>query len=603
VHARPAAGAIFTDREGENVAVHIAAVAGDASAGAPVLIKAVNLRPSSPLIATVYSDPLVILRAVAGANGEFVGSASIPSGLAAGRHTVVLEAQDASGVRTVAGTFTLQADGTFERIVQPRTITSLRGPGDRRLDRAAATGRSVWDPRSRPLTTAGLAVAAMSFIALAGAGGLAGGGVGSGQTGGSSPSRAPTERAEGGRKRNARGKLAGVVTKKLKGIQVSSTARGDLSGTWALPATARTDQFSSSAPGRLGKWSSAAPRVVVDGAWLRAILGSFGFSTWLVGLALGTCASFIGTNSPLTPTAAWLAAIVALGTLDAGAGQSAWFVICSIATCTGWVRGWADIRTMLGLFVLLVTPSLLAHVIRPLRRYVAENRYEAWERGFDYVMMPVFVAFASGSMLKALNGLSGLEIVHPRDVSNLRWVVYVSIIVRLACEDLASHWYPERMRMVQPAKLVSPNRIVTSVSIVLRSLVFLLVCEPFFGITATTVTAMLLLAAPVVLKMWEDELPNSRVLNKWFPRGLFRFWCTLILGSYLSWALIGRHGGASAIKTSFVWLLLPGVIIGIVELFGRSGGDWPNVRLRRILGAAIWVTAMLMVTGHLTLFG
>jgi len=591
------------------------ATAGDQSAGAPVRVEASQLVPSSPIRVTVFSEPKLILEGFADENGTFSGTAVLPPELGEGGHTVVLEATAVTGPISVAGAFLLESDGTFERIAQPQTLSELDGPDDERLTRALEAGRPVWDPNSRPLTSALIAVTAMSMIALAGAGGISVGmggqssGQSSSQTQGRGADRisddsttSSTSDEAGDGDKTSRGKLAGVVTKKLKGIQVSSTARGDLSSSWALPATAATDRFSREAANRAGMISAVASRVLVDGAWLRAMFGSAGYSTWFVGTILGTLASFVNTDSPLTPTAVWLSAIVVLGILDAGAGASAWVTIVVTAVATGSVRGLADVRTILGLFVLLATPALLAHVIRPLRRFVKGNRFEFWERVLDYVMMPVFVAFAAGSMLKALNGLSGLEIVSSEDVTNLRWIVGLAIIVRLACEDIATHWYPERMRQVQPAKLVSPGRPVTSVSITVRALVFIMICEPFFGITTTTLGAAALLAVPQVLKMWEDELPNSTALNRWFPRGLFRFLCTLVVGAFLTSQLIGADGGADAVRSSFIWLLLPGVLIGVIELFGRSGGAWPNVALRRSLGAVVWLCAAAMVTGQLTLF-
>ena len=58
--------------------------------------------------------------------------------------------------------------------------------------------------------------------------------------------------------------------------------------------------------------------------------------------------------------------------------------------------------------------------------------------------------------------------------------------------------------------------------------------------------------------------------------------------------LIGSDGGADAVRSSFIWLLLPGVLIGVIELLGRSGGNWPNVALRRSLGAVVWLGAAAM---------
>lgn len=606
---------LFVGSEGENVDVRIVATAGDQSAGAPVRVEASQLVPSSPVRVTVFSEPSLILEGFADENGAFSGTAVLPPDLGEGGHTVVLEATAVTGPISVAGAFLLESDGTFERIAQPQTLSELDGPDDERLTRALEAGRPAWDPNARPLTSALIAVTAMSMIALAGAGGISTGlgGQSSGQSSSQTQGRGADRISEdsttnstndgaGDGDNKSRAKLAGVVTKKLKGIKVSSSARGDLSNSWALPATAATDRFSREAANRAGAVSAAASRVLVDGAWLRAMFGSGGYSTWFVGTILGTLASFVDTRSPLTPTAAWLSVIVFLGILDAGAGASAWLTISVLAVVTGNAGSWADVRTILGLFVLLATPALLAHVIRPLRRFVKDNRFEFWERVLDYAMMPVFVAFATGSMLKALNGLSGLEIVSSDDVSRLRWIVGLAIIVRLACEDIAAHWYPERMSQVQPAKLVSPGKAVTSVSIAVRALVFIMICEPFFGVTTTTITAATLLAVPQVLKMWEDDLPNSAALNRWFPRGLFRFLCTLILGAFLTSQLIGSDGGADAVRSSFIWLLLPGVLVGVIELFGRHGGAWPNVTLRRSLGAVVWLCAAGMVTGRLTLF-
>jgi hypothetical protein len=593
---------IFGDTEGEQFALTIDATVGDPAANAPIQIRAVALSPGARVTVTVYSDPQVLLTGTADSNGVYEATTFLPSNLEAGRHTLLAETTGENGIIEVAGAFIIDEDGIIDRLVQPAVITGFVGPDDDRLSRALDLDRPVWDVAARPLTTAAIAISGIALLGIAGIAGLSGApstvrGMGTATSdGGDSGS------SSGQRKRNARGKLSGVVTKKLKGIQIESTARGDLSSSWVMPGTAKTDAFSRSAPGILGRYSAAAPRVFVDGAWLRAIFGSFGFLSWGLGLILGIVAAFVDTNSPLTPIYPLLLAMIVLGILDAAAGAIAWITLLVIALITGNIAGWPDIRTALGLGILLATISLLAHVIRPLRRYCAQNASEAWERFFDYVMMPIFVAFASGSALKALNGLSGLEIVSSSEVSTMRWVVGIAVIARLACEDIASHWYPERMIMVQPAKLVSPGRSVSGVSIVIRSLVFLMIAEPFFGITATTILAAVLLAIPVVMKLWEDDLPNSAWLNKWLPRGLFRFLCLLILGMYLTAVFIGKNGGDSAIKSSFIWLLLPGVVVGVVELFARFGGEWPNVTVRRSLGAVVWVTAASLVTGYLVLF-
>lgn len=581
--------------------MHIDSRPGDPVSRAVATVRAVGLAPGAPVTVTIFSEPRVLLESSADATGNFAASIDLPDDLGAGRHTLLLSSRTTRGDISVVGALEVADDGTVVSVVQPAPVANFSGPDDARIERAVELGKPVYDPRSRPLTTAAIVVAATGLIALAGAGGMTGSSMPSPRpaSGGSGRSSAD----EGQRRRNARGKLAGAVTKKLKGLQVDGEARGDASRTWRAPGTERTDAISSSLPNVFGKWSALAPRVVVDGSWLRAMFGSFGWITWVVGFCLGLLASFVDTRSPLTPAFGLIIVIAVLGILDAGGGAVAWCTIVVAAAVTGKITGWPDVRTALGLALVFATVPLLAHVIRPLRRYIRGDRFELWERVFDYVMMPVFVSFAAGSMLKALNGLSGLEIVTPDQVSTMRWVVGCSIVARLAFEDLAAHFYPRRMAAVQPKKLVSPGRKVTATSIGARSFVFLMVAEPFFGLNARTIAAAVLLAIPLVLKMWEDDLPNSTAINKWLPRGLFRFLCTLILGAYLTWTLIGADGGDSAIRSSFIWMLIPGVALGVIELFGRSGGDWPNVALKRGLGALVWVSAAGIVTGNIILFG
>ncbi len=566
-------------------------------------VEAKDLIPGAALTVMVFSTPRELLQGTVGPDGTFSAEVELPTDLGRGRHTIVAEVQQGGQRFNVAGALFVDEELMIAALAQPALLTDFAGPGDTRLTRALTFDRAAYDPAAHPLTTSSILVAAASIIALAGAGGIARSSAGA-QTGMSTQGSANNAH----RQRNSRGKLANAVTKKLKALNRDGEARGDAGTWWRAPGTSTTDRFSVTAPNIAGRWSAVVPRVLVDGAWLRAMFGSFGYLPSGVGVVLGVVASVVDAASPLTPATGVLLAIVALGVLDAGAGASAWITMTALHLVAGEalesdVVGWADLRTILGFGVLLATVPLLAHVIRPLRRQFVGNHTESWERALDYVIMPVFLAFAAGSMLKALNGLSGLEIVTDYDIMSLRWVVFVSIIVRLAGEDITTVYFPRRMREVQPAKLVSPGKGPTASGIVARSVIFLVVAEPFFGVTAVTLSAALLLAVPQVMKMWEDDLPNSPSLNKWLPRGLFRFLCLLVIGAWLSSTLIGGNEKQAVIQSAFIWLLLPGVLVGVVELFARFGGDWPNITVRRSLGAVVWLIAAGIVTGQLNIFG
>ena len=331
------------------------------------------------------------------------------------------------------------------------------------------------------------------------------------------------------------------------------------------------------------------------------MLGSAGFALWVIGFALGLwSAASVGFHAfpPALPLAL---AIIVLGVLDSSAGAIAWLVITVGAVVSGHVTTWADIRTLLGMFVLFASLPLLAHVIRPLRRKPSDAARDHFDRVADYVMMPLFVAFAAASMFKALNGLSGLEFTSPDQLWAVRIAVILACWLRLALEDVATYAYPMRSQQVQPEKLVSPGRGMAVVSVLVRTGVFLLIAAPFFGLGPITWLAALLLAIPMLLKVWEDALPNSAWLNKWFPRGLARFVLLLVVGIYLGAWLLGHSAADEQVRATYNLLLLPGIVAGVIELFGREGGVWPDTWLKRAGGALLWVFAAGLTLGLIAL--
>ena len=133
----------FGDGEGESLEVVIEADSGDPSAGAPVTIRATALVPGTDVVATVYSEPVVLLTGTVGADGVFEAVANLPDGLEPGSHVLVVSGEGPNGPVDVAGTFSLDADSQFDQIVQPRAITSFDGPTDDRLERALELNRPV----------------------------------------------------------------------------------------------------------------------------------------------------------------------------------------------------------------------------------------------------------------------------------------------------------------------------------------------------------------------------------------------------------------------------------------------------------------------------
>lgn len=572
-------------------------VTGTRAAGREIVVSGDGLTPGASVTLTIYSTPRLLGTAVVDGDGSISMAIAIPPDLESGEHTLVASSADGDGllVQSMAA-FALDEDGVVTALAPPAEVTGIT-PGGREISRALRYEAPVYNIANHPVTTAAVATTAAVFLGLAGAAGMSG--AGSGMARGSAS--ASGDSGAGSGERRSRGKLASVVTKKLKRLDQDAAGAGDESRTWRLPWTHQTDRWAITLIERAQPYSALLPRIFVDGAWARAMGGSSAMLLWLTGAVLGVT-YLIASGATLAPVSLLVVAlIVGVSVLDSAAGFWAWLVIAAGALVTGNIRDLDDVRLLLGLGVLFVSVALLAHAIRPLRRRPARSGVDRFDRVADYVMPPVFLALASGSMLKALNGLSGLEIIDKSNISSVQWTVVGAFVLRMAMEDVATYLYPQRFEAVQPRKLRSPSARIQGSAALAKFLVTVLIAAPFFGLGWSTWLAAALLTIPVVLKIWEDDLPNSVLLHRWYPRGVLRFALMLVVGIYMSAWLLGSDPGDDSVRATYVWLLLPGIVAGIVELVARNGFEWTNTWSKRLAGVPVWAFAVLVSLGVVTL--
>ena len=331
------------------------------------------------------------------------------------------------------------------------------------------------------------------------------------------------------------------------------------------------------------------------------MFGAAGFSLWGIGIVVGLISSVQVKFQALPPSLIFVLIIMALGILDSAAGVVAWVVISVLTLVSGHLTNWSELRTLLGMFVLFSSIPLLAHAIRPLRREQDGSWLQRFDRLADYVMPPIFLAFAASSMFKALNGLSGFELVNKSEFGVLRIVVIIFFLIRLLLEDITLIWFPHRSIACQPGKLSSQSKSAVWLTIFGKTFIFILVAAPFFGLGKYTFIAAALSAAMMILKVFEEKLPNDVHINKWFPRGVAQFLMMMVIGIYVSALILGSHPSDQKIKSTYALVMVPGIISGLITTYGREGGIWPENWHKRALGALVWFTALGLVVGFITL--
>ena len=102
------------------------------------------------------------------------------------------------------------------------------------------------------------------------------------------------------------------------------------------------------------------------------------------------------------------------------------------------------------------------------------------------------------------------------------------------------------------------------------------------------------------LKLFVDRFPNVPFIHRWFPRGILRTVVMLWVGAWLTGLILGGDSSAAHTKEMAAFLLLPGMVIGLIDIAGREGGAWPDVLWKRLIGGCLWVLAFLVMFGHVT---
>jgi hypothetical protein len=464
-----------------------------------------------------------------------------------------------------------------------------------------------YDPRSDPAKTLGLLVAAFTLLQLGAAtGGLAlaggaGGVVRSGarrDSGGDGPRE--RRRASGGSKPKPEFGYERVRVKFL-GAGLGTVALGDRSRTWSWPGTGALDALGVTLPARLAQRSPLLARVAADGTYLRAILGSASLLGLLAGLALGVAAIRDTGGDALPPAAALTIAIAVLGVLDATAGLVAVLSFTIGVLALGGVGSSADLRVILSLAALWFVVPVLAGAVRPLRRPPTRSLGQSWDRGADFVIASLVGAWTVYQIIRALPGLAGMQLPIARHAATAAYCVLGALVLRLAAETIAAHLYPRRLDMTEAGVVPQPGALQRLAASALRVTLFVFFAYIVAGTSWQLWVAAALFVTPQVLSVFKDHFPNSPALFRARPRGLVRLVVMLFVASAIAALLLhtmDEHSG-TFLANSFVVLTLPGFVLALLPVFGRTGDLAPIGWGKRTGGIAVLGAGILLVLGLL----
>lgn len=373
-----------------------------------------------------------------------------------------------------------------------------------------------------------------------------------------------------------RGELAGVKAGSLSTTE-HDFGRGDASGTWRVPLTSITDGAMLFLAKRLAGPSPILGRTVIDGAYLRAMLGALAVVLYPLALTL----SFIAYSSThaIVPTS-WVlvAGISAIAVFDAAAGAFAAISFALLTLLTKSTASVFDILALVGLAILWFAPPLIASAFRPFRRRVYSIA-TAWERLTDYALTLLLTHWAINSMVASLPALARVELPIADHAHELAMVVTIAVGVRMLLEDLVCYHYPQRLRQ-QHTELPSPTTRARVTANSLRIALFVAVAYPFVGFTRQLFMVTMLFALPILIEPLGRFLPHSHVLSRVVPRGTVKTVIMVIIGGlFATWTQQRFSDPELWVQWSMVILAIPGLAITVLEMCTDGTRERPWQRI------------------------
>jgi MFS family permease len=445
----------------------------------------------------------------------------------------------------------------------------------------------------------------------------AGGSTGGGNTGGSSSS---STSSEAGRRPEDIAGEEGESEEAPEGLDVAQDnititreSWGDKLAMFTIPFITFLDRRSHNGAERIANVSPFFAKLINDGAYLRAMLGTISTLAPIAAAIIALAA--VADNAAeiaagdyskiITPAWTFLLAIAVLGAFDAAAGFTGAmvFIIGSVIT-VGHIPDSGEVRTMMGIMLVSVGPALLTTGFRTIRKQAALNFSAWWERIADFVIAPFMAGWSISAMVSGLPALAGLTLDVANHVNDFVFFVAIAIFVRVALEELAASGYPARLNKINPDEIPDPSILQRSIVLVIKYFVWVFIGGALIGPSWQVWVGSALFVFPTVVGWFTDKFPNSPRIWRILPTGIPGLAFTLFVASATS-AVVGSILGTNPDlgKWSFVILPIPMLAITILGWFGRHGAidadgneeERPGKRnkwIYRIGGVAIMVLTL-----------
>jgi len=204
-------------------------------------------------------------------------------------------------------------------------------------------------------------------------------------------------------------------------------------------------------------------------------------------------------------------------------------------------------------------------------------------------MPTIYIILATSTVLKSINGLSGLEFFGEEHIIKIRYVAIAAYWVRMLLEDLADYAFPVRNKAVRPEQPGEQITLFQWGAMLLYAGMFMVVTSPFFGIGTAVVLILAFDIVPWMLSFIKDRFPNSEFLYRYYPgTSSPQLGFVLMLISIGLSAMVASSAGYRGASAALIIVALPYALAEIPSLFGREGIAVKDGWAKRLVEFGCW---------------
>ena len=522
----------------------------------------------------VYSDPYLLGVLETDADGEFVGSISLPTDLDSGSHRF-----------EVVG---IGADNTERKIEYSFSLIDRSNPN-------LFQEKGMFDDTEGSAKTIGGLAAVAAAVAAAGAAGAAAGGSASGSSGSSSP--APTAHrmaitaARGASARFSSSSSSDNITDdEIESLETShdtflseDEAWGDKLSLWGRKSMTALDLWWTKATIDSARFSPFISKTFNDGSYLRSGAGSLWGLLPISSILFSLWALFTSVGPVGEPGSAGLTGVMVLGVFDIFSGLIGISIIILgyllVEASSNDIGALADIRFGFGLFSLACGPAILATSIRTIRKPAARKRIDWWDRIVDLTVGTFIAGWVTLILIAVLTQYASIGLKFESVDNKVAISIALAFVGRVVLEEIVARNFTGRLNRLNPTAVPDQESGMKWTAIVIRALVTVFLSVAFIGNCWQLWVGVSLFSLPSIINEFQDRFPSKPKINRYIPQQtptltIVEICIIGILGILL--ATIGA--GPSMIRTGFMLFAIPPIMLAITNAIGRetaSGhGTW-----------------------------